>query len=46
MVKTPTGEALSRLDFAAHSELREKVAVINTPDELENLFVQYGENFV
>lgn len=43
MVKTPTGEALSRLDFAAHSELREKVAVINTPDELENLFVQYGE---
>lgn len=43
MVKTPTGDALSRLDFAAHSELREKVAVINTPDELENLFAQYGE---
>jgi len=43
MVKAPTGVALSRLDFAAHSELREKVAVINTPDELENLFVQYGE---
>ena len=43
MVKTPTGEALSRLDFAAHSELREKVAVINTPDELENLFVLFGE---
>ena len=43
VVTTPTGEALRRLDFAAHSELREKAAVINTPDELENLFVQYGE---
>lgn len=43
MVGTPTGDTLRRLDFAAHSELREKVAVINTPDELENLFVQYGE---
>ena len=43
MVTTPTGEALRRLDFAAHSELREKAAVINTPDELENLFAQYGE---
>ena len=36
-------ETLSRLDVAAHSEPRAKVAVINTPDELENLFVQYGE---
>lgn len=43
MATTLIGEALRRLDFAAHSELREKVAVINTPDELENLFVQYGE---
>lgn len=43
VVTTPTGEALRRLDFAAHSELREKAAVINTPDELENLFMQYGE---
>lgn len=43
MVTTPTGDTLRRLDFAAHSELREKVAVINTPDELENLFAQYGE---
>ena len=43
MLKTPTREALRRLDFAAHSELREKVAVMNTQEELENLFVQYGE---
>jgi len=44
MVKKPTGEILSRLDFAAHSELRENVAVINTPDELENLFCSMENN--
>ena len=43
MVNTATGEILRRLDFAAHSELREKVAVINTNEELNHLFVQYGE---
>lgn len=43
LTKTATGEELRRLDFAAHSELREKVAVINTNEELDNLFVQYGE---
>lgn len=43
MVNTTTGEVLRRLDFAAHSELREKVAVINTNEELNHLFVQYGE---
>ena len=43
LTKTSTGEELRRLDFAAHSELREKVAVINTNEELDNLFVQYGE---
>jgi type III restriction enzyme len=41
--KTATGDVLRRLDFAAHSELREKVAVINTNEELDHLFVQYGE---
>ena len=41
--KTATGDVLRRLDFAAHSELREKVAVINTNEELDNLFVQHGE---
>ena len=41
--KTAMGETIKRLDFAAHSELREKVMVINTPEELDNLFVQYGE---
>ena len=41
--KTATGEELRRLDFAAHSELREKVAVINTNEELDHLFTQYGE---
>ena len=41
--KTATGEVLRRLDFAAHSELREKVAVINTNEELDHLFAQYGE---
>lgn len=41
--KTATGDVLRRLDFAAHSELREKVAVINTNEELDHLFMQYGE---
>lgn len=41
--KTATGDVLRRLDFAAHSELREKVAVININEELDHLFVQYGE---
>lgn len=43
MVKSNTGEILRRLDFAAHSELREKVAIINTNEELDHLFAQYGE---
>ena len=43
LVKTAVGDTLKRLDFAAHSELREKVAVINNNEELENLFMQYGE---
>ncbi len=43
VVKTSTGEALRRLDFAAHSALREKVTAINTNAELDNLFTQYGE---
>jgi type III restriction enzyme len=43
LTKTSTGEELRRLDFAAHSELREKVAVINTNEELDNLFAQYSE---
>ena len=37
------GEKLVRLDFARHSELREKVGIINSNEELENLFTQYGE---
>ena len=37
------GGVLRRLDFASHSELREKVAVINTNEELEHLFARYGE---
>ena len=41
--KSVTGDVLNRLDFAAHGELREKVAVINTNDELDNLFKLYGE---
>ena len=41
--KSAIGETIKRLDFAAHSELREKVIVINAPEELDNLFVQYGE---
>ena len=43
LYKTATGEVLKRLDFAAHSELRTKVMSINLPDELDNLFTQYGE---
>ncbi len=43
IVSTVTGQELKRLDFAAHSELREKVQYINTNEELDNLFVQYGE---
>ncbi len=42
--KSAVGEIIKRLDFAAHSELREKVMVINTPEELDNLFMQYGES--
>ena len=42
-VKTAVGDTLKRLDFAAHSELRENVATINTNEEQKNLFVQYGE---
>ena len=41
--KTAIGETIKRLDFATHSELREKVMVINNPEELDSLFVQYGE---
>ena len=41
--QTATGNVIKHLDFATHSELREKVAVINTNEELDNLFVQYGE---
>lgn len=37
------GGEIRRLDFAAHSELREKVAVIDNNEELDHLFVQYGE---
>ena len=37
------GEKLVRLDFARHSELREKVGIINSNEELENLFTQYEE---
>lgn len=43
LTKTTRGEILKRLDFATHSELREKVAIINNNQELDNLFVQYGE---
>ncbi len=43
LTKTTTGDLLRRLDFATHSELREKVAVINTNEELDYLFAQYGE---
>ena len=40
---TATGEVLKRLDFAAHSELRTKVAAIMLNDDLDKLFEQYGE---
>ena len=44
MYKTATGgESLKRLDFARSTELRSKVMSINLPDELDNLFTQYGE---
>lgn len=41
--KSTTGDTLKRLDFAAHGELRTKVMAINLPEELDNLFSQYGE---
>ena len=41
--KTIAGETLQRLDFAAHGELRSKVMSISLPQELDNLFTQYGE---
>ncbi len=41
--KTATGEVLKRLDFAAHSQLRTKVASIITNDDLDKLFEQFGE---
>ena len=37
------GEKLVRLDFARYTDLREKVGIINSNEELENLFTQYGE---
>ena len=43
LTKTATGDVLKRLDFATHSELREKVGIINSNQELDNLFAQYGE---
>ena len=43
VTKAATGEELKRIDFAAHSELREKVASISLPEELDNLFTIYGE---
>ncbi len=43
VIKAATGEELKRIDFAAHSELREKVASISLPEELDNLFTIYGE---
>lgn len=44
LTKNATGSALCRLDFATHSELWEKVKVITTNEELDNLFTQYSEN--
>ena len=43
LTQTATGDVLKRLDFAAHSELREKVASISLNEELDRLFSQYGE---
>lgn len=38
-----TGKTLKRLDFAASSELREKVLLISQNAELDSLFIQYGK---
>ena len=43
VVKTATGDTIKRLDFAAHGELRTKVMSISLPQELDNLFTQFGE---
>jgi len=43
LTRTATGDVLKRLDFAAHSELREKIASISLNEELDRLFSQYGE---
>ena len=43
LTRTATGDVLKRLDFAAHSELREKVASISLNEELDRMFSQYGE---
>ena len=40
---TIVGNVMKRLDFAAYSELREKVANILTNSDLEKIFNQYGE---
>ena len=37
------GDVIKRLDFAAHNELREKVANILTNEDLGKLFIQFGE---
>lgn len=38
------GKTLRRLDFAASTELREKVMLISRNEELDSLFVQYGKS--
>lgn len=43
LAKTSTGTELRRLDFAAHSELREKMAYVSLNEELDHLFAVYGE---
>ena len=43
LTRTATGDVLKRLDFAAHSELREKVASISLNEELDRMFSRYGE---
>ena len=43
LIRTPSGEVLRRLDFAAHSHLREKILSISLNEELDRLFAQYGE---
>lgn len=40
--KTMAGNTYRRLDFAASTELRNRVASITTNQELDNLFEQYG----